>query len=175
MNLSNIKSHLEFATNIAVLLASAVVIAFFATAYFTPQNAQHRQIRPQKEQVLPAIAGINYNGSPRTLLIAMNTHCKFCIASVPFYNRLVEELRKSGKAVHTVGVFPNPKEDVEKYVKEKHLNIETVAGGDLNSLGLINTPTMVFLDNNGKILSSWIGQLTPKGEKNVLDIINSSE
>lgn len=175
MEHSKIKSYIEVATNVAVLLAAVTVVAFFAYSYFAPPPSPVRlQTGLQKGQVLPQIEGLDYSKSPQTLLIAMNTKCKFCTSSVPFYNQLVEKQKQSGKEVRIVAAFSNAPDEVQQYVAEKQFAVETLAAADLAKLGLVNTPTVVLVDNKGRILNFWMGQLPAEGEKHLLDTMNLS-
>src|SRR5437879_1542573 len=100
-------------------------------------------------------------------MIMMSTKCKFCIASLPFYKRMMEEQNEKDGLVHFVAAFPNSSEEVIQFVTENQFPIETVAGLKFDDVGLQYTPTLVLIDNRGKVLNAWVGQLTPEGEKNV--------
>jgi len=47
----------------------------------------------------------HYHKSGKTLLVDLSTTCRFCDESLPFYRKLVETNRRSGKNVNIVAVF----------------------------------------------------------------------
>lgn len=180
MSQSRVKNLLEVGTNVAVLLAAMTVIAFFAVGYFNPKKVQPKKEIPQPSQtklqagqVFPRVGGIDYNEAPRTLIIMMSTKCRFCVASLPFYERMMDEKNYGKESIHIVAAFPNSPDEVKEFVVEKQFSVETVAGLDLAEVGLLFTPTLILVDKSGKILKSWAGQLTPDGEKNVFEALNT--
>src|SRR5437667_4945253 len=151
MNQSKIRTVLEVGTNVAVLLAAMTVVTFFAVSFFGGKNAQAQKGNPklpqsklQAGQVLPRFSGIDYNASPRTLMTMMSTKCKFCIASLPFYKRMMEEQNEKDGLVHFVAAFPNSSEEVIQFVTENQFPIETVAGLMFDDVGLQYTTTLVL-------------------------------
>lgn len=84
MEKSKLRSYLEVATNVAVLLAATAVLASLAAIYFKP--ASRPQLRPgiQKGEALADLPGVNFGDSDRSLLIAMSTACVYCGESTPF-------------------------------------------------------------------------------------------
>src|SRR5260370_42327961 len=106
MNYARLRTYLEVATNVAVLLVAVVLLSFFVINRFSQPKA-NRVVGDglQKGQQVPSVAGIDYRSSPYTLLIAMNTQRGHCTASVPFFNKLAE---LQGKVpIQIVPAFPN--------------------------------------------------------------------
>lgn len=181
MKTAKIRNFLEAGTNIAVLLAAITVVGFFAKSYFAPQNSQPQQ-NPQPQQTglkvgqnISQNINIDYKSSPRTLMIILDTNCKFCAASVPFYKQLLKEQSKRAEFVNIVGLFPDPSEQVNKFLEENQLPMKTVSNISLSEVGMKYTPSLVLIDNSGKVLNTWVGQLPPEGEKNVIETIGSYE
>lgn len=176
MDSSKIKNVLEVGTNVAVLLAAMTVVAVFGVSLLSGKNAQAKkestkptQSQLQTGQILPQLNGIDYTAAPRTLMIMMSTKCKFCLASVPFYRQISEMGETKGGSLHVVAAFPNSSEGVVQFAAENHFPLEAVANLNLDEVGLRYTPTLVLVDKSGTILNTWVGQLTPEGEKNVLE------
>jgi hypothetical protein len=175
MNQSKIRNVLEVVTNIAVLLAATTVITVVAVNLFIGKNAVARkrngnmtQSGLQPGQILPRLSGIDYNAAPKTLVIMMSTKCKFCLASLPFYSQIGDRENAMNGVLHIVAAFPNSSEEVNRFAAENFFPIETVAGLNLEEVGLRYTPTLVLVDNGGTILDTWVGQLTQEGEQSVL-------
>jgi hypothetical protein len=179
---SRIRNYLEVATNAAVLLVAVLILSAFALSYFSGRNSGRtatdgpsRTVTEglQRGQQIPSIGGIDYSSSPRTLLIAMNTQCGHCTASIPFYNQLAE-LKWNGKPpLHIVTAFPNPSENVRQYLEQHQLKLESRNSVDLGQLKIPGTPTMILVDANGHIVDFWVGELSPETQKKVVQSLTS--
>jgi hypothetical protein len=172
MDEARLKSRLEVATNVAVLLVAAVVLATFARAYFGSQPMPQLQAGFERGQTFAQVPGVGYDNSPQTLLIAMSTRCHFCAESLPFYKRLAEAQRASGRATRVVAVFPNQDSEVRQYVRENNLDLEAIAGVDLGALNISGTPTAILIDGGGKIRDFWVGKLPQDKEQQIIKAVS---
>jgi thioredoxin-related protein len=168
-----IKTYLEIATNIAVLLAAVTVLSLFAWNYYQGRQIA-AQLQPglQKGMTLDSLPGLSYSNSPRTLLIAMNTQCSYCAASVSFYNQLAA-VQKANSNTHVVALFPDSAAAVRTYVEQKQLSLETMGEIDLSKIRVAGTPTMILIDSTGKILDFWVGQLSADAEHRVIQSLST--
>lgn len=173
-----IKNNLEIASSVMILLIGAIVIGVVIWNLFFPRQMStftKPTTRPEltKGQTLANIPGIDFKKSPKTLLVAMNTTCVHCQESVPFVNDLAKTSGSgtqevSAAGVQIVGVFPNSANDVREFAEQRHLQIQTIAGVPLNGLTVTATPTMILVDNSGKVLDFWIGTIPEKMQPEVL-------
>ena len=169
--MKKLKDILDVTTNVVVVVFAVVAIGVLVKNYFAPQRAETRA-GVQKGSTFPEIMGADYKQSPRTLILALNVDCRYCTRSVPFYNRLAEARRENAGQFNIVAAFINKEGDrVRSYAEEKQLSVQTVAGVDLDKLGIHTTPTLVLLDGAGKVLDSWRGALQPDGEREVFDAL----
>lgn len=167
-----IKSYLEVSTNIAVLFVAIVALVFALNYYRAARSITQLQSGLHKEITLSPLTGVNYGDARQTLLIAMNTRCKYCIESVPFYNQLADLQRNNTKAISVIAIFPNADDEVRQYVKQWRLAVPTIAAVDFQKLNLAGTPTMILVSNQGRILDFWIGKLSAEDEQQVIQRIN---
>lgn len=158
---------LDVTTNIVVVLFAVVAIGVLVKHYFAPQSARPT-VDVTKGSVLPAIAGVDYKQSPRTLILALNVDCRYCTRSVPFYNSLAEAWQQNAGHINILAAFINKDAAlVKSYAEEKQLSVPAIAGVDLDKLGVHMTPTLILVDNSGKVLESWRGELQQDGEREV--------
>jgi hypothetical protein len=162
-----VKSYLEAATNVSVLLVALLVLYVCWASYFTGQS-QHVQSEGIKTgKILARIPEHEYSSSPQTLVIALNPQCSFCNESLPFYNRLVKSHNSTDIAPHIIGVSQAPLSEVKQYLQQNHLDIDVAAGVNLSSLNVTATPTMILVNSKGTILNFWVGKLSISGEQEV--------
>lgn len=162
-----LKSILDVATNIVVILFAVVAIGVLVKNYFAPQGVK-TSVVITKGSIFPEIAGVDYRQTPRTLILALNVHCRYCTRSVPFYNSLAVARQENAHQVNIIAAFINKDPAlVNSYVDEKQLSVQAIAGVDLDKLGVHSTPTLILVDSAGKVLDTWSGELQPDAEREV--------
>lgn len=172
-NQQKIKSHLESATNFAVLLVSVVVLLTCARIYLTPDSTPQLQKGLQKGNILPSLPVYSYGDSSRTLIIALNTDCGYCSQSIPFYKKL---LSSNSKTTRIVAVFINPADKVKQYLRQQQFDINTFPPGtNFNEINVTATPTLILVDDKGAILNFWVGKLSEDDEGQVIRLIGNTE
>jgi hypothetical protein len=165
-----LKSILDLTTNIVVVLFAVVAIGVLVKNYFAPHSPNTTVVK--KGSVFPQIDGVDYKKAPRTLILALNVDCRYCTRSVPFYNSLAEARHENPGQFNIVAAFINNDAVlVRSYAEEKQLSVQTIAGVDLDKLGVHLTPTIILVDNAGKVLDSWRGALQPDGEREVFSTL----
>jgi thioredoxin-related protein len=172
MDQAKLKHHLEIATNIAVLSVAIVVLGTFVWKYFTPKSQIQLQAGLQKGTTFAQLPGVDYSNAPKTLLIALSSKCDHCSESLPFYKQVTDKQSENINASHIVAIFPDTQSEVEQFTRQKDLNLDTVAGVDFQALNLIATPTVLLVDNSGKIIDFWIGKLSKDAEQEIIRAIS---
>lgn len=174
MSQAKLKSYLEVATNVAVLLVALAVLGVFASNYFSRRSTPQLHAGIQKGQVFAQVSGINYSTSSQTLLIAMSTRCHYCAESIPFYKQLAEAQRTNGRPTRIVAVFPNTEEEVRQYTQQNKLALDTISGVNLETLKISGTPTAVLIDSDGKVSDFWVGKQPPEVEQQILKAVTGA-
>lgn len=166
MNLSRIKHVLEVTTNIAVLVATIMLVAVFVRSYFPPEPTKRvaaaGKLAP--DTAIGEVKDLELADTPRTLLMVLSTECKYCIQSTPFYKTLSGMRESLAGRTRIVAIFPQDDQDVKAFLQEHHLEIDFRASVDFEKLGVSATPTLILLDSRRNILNSWLGSLS-KGEQ----------
>lgn len=171
MKPATLKGYLEIATNIAVLLVALVILIVFARNYFT-KSGTSLQPGLVRGQAFSQLSKLNYRDAPQTLLIAADIRCQYCAESVPFYMALVQAQQQNKDATNIVMIFPNSEDEVNQYVQQRHLGIDTVTGIDFRGYGLVSTPTIILVDRSGKVIDFWIGKLPEDVEQQITKIVS---
>ncbi|MCA1565231.1 MAG: thioredoxin fold domain-containing protein [Acidobacteria bacterium] len=174
MNKTQAKEHLEVLTNLAVLLAAVSILAVLTLNYFGGRKPVPQIVEGlQKGQQFPAIPGVDYRGSASTLLVAMSTECGYCTQSIPFYNQLAD-MKNTGKiSLRTVALFPNLDDEVQQYTRQHQLKTDHKSSVDFGQLKLAGTPTMILVDQNGRVINFWVGALKPDAQRQFLNSLET--
>jgi hypothetical protein len=141
---------------------------------YTPAQTPKRQTRGNEEedglvgQILAPLPGYSWSSYRKTLVIAIRRGCPYCDASMPFYRRLGEQEKISVLRAHLLVVMPNDAASGSSFLSKDNLEVQGIFSQDLDALDVSGTPTLLLLDSSGRIERAWIGQLPPRGEKEVM-------
>jgi hypothetical protein len=87
---------------------------------------------------------------------------------MPFYRRLSEQEKNSALRAHLLVVMPNNASSGGSFLEKENLEVQAIFGQELQALNVSGTPTVLLLDSSGRVEQTWVGQLTPRMEKDVL-------
>jgi hypothetical protein len=119
---------------------------------------------PVLGDALPAIDGVDLAASPHTLILAVQSSCRFCSESMPFYGRLAASRPAS---VRLVAVAPDEPAAARAYLASHAFAPDAIAHADLPSLHVGGTPTLILTGPSGVVERVWVGRQTPDGEKDI--------
>jgi thiol-disulfide isomerase/thioredoxin len=164
-------SRLDKVANIALILACALFIGHLARNYFTSQGADPNlqpDIKIGEVVSLPGSDTAEIRSAPVTLVMALSTHCSFCQASTPFYQKLSAIKNTSPVNVRLATVMPESKEEAEAYLKKYGVAADIVLSAPISKIGAKGTPTLLLLDRENRLVRSWVGQLNNSQESEIV-------
>ena len=169
------KSTLDTVANIAIIVTCAVALALMVNRYFFNKPAPPPGAPPQAEvgeqfdqlrQVVPA-------GSQKALVVAVSPTCHFCNDSMPFYKRLIDERNQKGSAVKIIAAVPADAAKAEEAQKFAAAGAQPdgMVTVDFGAIKVPGTPTILLVDNQGKVLNVWVGKQESGGEDEILEVL----
>jgi hypothetical protein len=162
-----VKTKLEGIANVAVILVAlavgCVVLGRYVAAYRAPRPVG-------TGDRLAQIPGLDWKQHRHTLVLVLNTGCHFCQESIPFYQKLAQAQDPDANGVQLLAVFPNQADAVRQFTAHEGLSIRTVPEVPLQNLGVNATPTLILVNNEGRVERSWVGILTPRQENDLLKL-----
>ena len=171
MMTTSIKTKLEVAANVTVILMALAVGCAVLTRYFASSRAPQAVATDDHLAKLP---GLDWSQHRRTLLLVLNAGCHFCKDSVPFYRKLAQMQRLDEDALEIVAVFPNEAAIVRQFNAQEGLTMRSVPEVPLEKLRVNATPTLLLVNKEGRVERAWIGILTPVQERDVLKLASGS-
>jgi len=165
------KTKLEAIANVMVILMALAVGSVVLTRYETTFRAP-RSVATGDH--LPKLSGLDWSSHRRTLLLVLNTGCRYCQESVPFYQKLAQTQRPDGAALEIVAVFPNEAQMVRQFTAREGLTIRSVPGVLLEDLRVNATPTLLLVNTEGRVERLWVGILTSRQEIDLLKLESGS-
>jgi|SRR5579863_175564 len=161
---------LEIASYVAVLCSCALLAYVLLTQYvFNPGAvANAPQARQPTLGRTIALANVNWAGSDRSIVLAISSHCGYCMRSTSFYHRLSEERNSRHAKTRLVAVMAEGQSSASSFLDQNHVSVDQVATAPLSAVGVDATPTLLLVDGHGKVLREWVGLLDASGEKQVI-------
>lgn len=164
--LKNFSRKLEISANI-LIIAVALLFGYVLIHKVFFNNSQAKT--PSFALTAGAkitLQDVDFQANGKTLVLALQKGCTYCSASMPFYKTLVEKAPEKG--VTLVAVLPDSHEDAVGYLTEHGVILPEIRQAELDSVNVRGTPTLILIDQNGEVLHSWVGKLSPEREAEVI-------
>jgi thioredoxin-related protein len=164
------KSKLDTAANVAIILVCIIAAAILIRNNFFPPTPPPPPGAAAKGDTLAALREVIPPGADRTLVVALSPTCHFCNESMPFYKTLVDQRNQSKSPVKVVAAVPmaEAREPEQKNLADHGVQPDAVVPVDFAKIKVPGTPTVLLVDNQGKVLDVWVGKLTDSRQKQVL-------
>jgi len=164
------KSNWSKASDIVFISSCIVVVTVLVLKYTRSQGV----VDPNKPLAKEGIAltnkiPIETLGLPvaqKTALVVIVADCICCLRSVTFYARLMEVSRAARGKARVVFACLTSIEKTAPFFKQHGLNPDAVVVLP-QELRVPGTPTLLVIDQNGTVINSWAGQLSPDQELKV--------
>ena len=160
----------------AGILLAAVVLGFFLGRATLPNPAPGRVgatnpiSRPSPTNPIGqrlALPGVDWEKNRRTLVLALQTGCRFCSESGPFYERLAEQRARFGET-RFIAVLPQTPDESRSFLSQLGVRVDDIMQGSLANIGVRGTPTLLLVNSGGIVTEAWPGKLGPQAEQAVL-------
>lgn len=164
------KSKLDTVANIAIIVVCIIASVVLVRNYFFAPKPPGAPPAAEKGEKLPAVQAVLPAGTQSALVLAVSPTCHFCTESIPFYKRLVDERNQKGSPVKVVVAVPAPeaKDQEAKMFADAGVQPDAVVPVSFPDIKVSGTPTILHVDNQGKVLGVWVGKQDEGGEKKIL-------
>lgn len=164
------KHKVEVAANVVVILLAAVIGSVFLVDRFASHGPDPNEVKAGDQ--LPGLDAYKWNAHDRTLVLALRSGCHFCEASMPFYRKLAQLEQSNQIGAHLIAVFPDGPAIVRQVVETQQLTIEVLPGTELGQMKVQATPTLMLVDEQGRVSKVWMGELPAAEEADVIAAIS---
>ncbi len=164
------KNKVEVAANVVVILLAVVIgSVFLKDRFFTP-GLDPNEVKAGDQ--LPGLDAYKWKAHERTLVLALRNGCHFCEASMPFYHKLAQLEQSNQIGVHLVALFPDDPAVVRQVLQTQQLTLEVLPLFELGQVKVQATPTLMLVDEQGRVSKVWMGQLPAAEEAEVIAAIS---
>jgi thioredoxin-related protein len=167
------KSTLDTIANIAIIVVCVIAAVVLVRNQFFPPRPPGAPPQVEKGERFDQLKAIVPAGSDRALVVVVSPTCHFCDDSMPFYKKLIDERNQKGSAVKVIAAVPNEQAKAEESQKfaTAGANPDGMVHVDFSAIKVPGTPTLLLVDNNGKVLDVWVGKLEADREKEVIEVL----
>jgi hypothetical protein len=165
----------ETFANIAAGVLCLVVTYAVADRYILPKSSGVAPTNGYRAgdslTVTPEEVGLAQ--SRLSAVVVVSTSCHFCAESAEFYRQLTD-LQKTYPAdkFQTVFLGISGAEDAQAFVAAHKLQTRAARATPADVRPRIpGTPTLLLVESNGRVASSWVGKLSAADEKIVLSTV----
>ncbi|MFL6196252.1 MAG: TlpA family protein disulfide reductase [Thermoanaerobaculia bacterium] len=164
------KSSLDTLANIAIILVCAIAAVVLVRQHFFPPRPPGSAPQVEKGEQFDQLKTVLPAGTNRALVVAVQPGCHYCNDSMPFYKRLIDERNSKSSPVKFIAAVPSDEAKAEENQKFAAAGTQPdhMVKLDFASVKVPGTPTILLVDNNGKVLDFWVGKLDSDREKEVL-------
>jgi hypothetical protein len=161
-------------TTIGIVVVVGLVIEQRWTQYRAAANSRAvvEENTYQPGELIQDTPQLALKESSRTLLIGTASTCRFCTSSMPFYNKLQQAARSHG--VKIIAYTAEDRDTNRRYLDAHGVVPDALVGALENRLLLYSTPSIVLVDRGGAVLESWLGQLKPAQEDELLRLLKEN-
>jgi len=168
---SKSRSTLDTVANVAIIIVCAIA-AFILVRnnFFNKPQAGQRPPGVEVGEKLDALRQVVPAGTDRALVVAVAPGCHFCTDSMPFYKRLLDERNQKASKTKVIAAVPNEgaKAEEQQKLTSAGVNPDALVAVDFQNIKVPGTPTIMLVDNQGKVLDVWVGKQDSSGEKEIL-------
>lgn len=167
------KSSLDTIANIAIILVCAIAAFVLIRNQFFPPRPPGAPEEAKKGEQFAQIKDVLPAGTSKALVVAVQPGCHFCNDSMPFYKRLLDERNQKNSPVKFIAAVPAEEAKAEETQKFAAVGAQPdhMVKIDFSSIKVPGTPTLLLVDNQGKVLDVWVGKLDSDKEKEVLEVL----
>jgi hypothetical protein len=161
-------------TAAATMVVSFLLLAGVTTRSFVlsrrPDPATVPLVKIGEAVKLPGVS----HGAKLTFVIVLSSQCEYCLHDLPLYRRLSAARSSSGGMLHLVAALPEKTATASAFLSSSGVNTDNVLSMAPRELGVQMVPTLLLLDENGKLKRYWVGEMNQEREREVLAVLTES-
>lgn len=162
-------------TAAATMVVSFLLLAGVTTSSFLlsrrPDPATVPLVKIGQGVKLP---GVSPSAARLTFVIVLSSQCEYCLHDLPLYRRLSAARSSSGGILHLIAVLPEKTTTAKAFLDSSGVSTDKVLSMAPREVGAQMVPTLLLLDENGKLKRYWVGEMNQEREREVLAVLTAS-
>jgi len=162
-------------TAAATMVVSFLLLAGVTTRSFVlsrrPDPATVPLLKIGQAVKLP---GVSSGAARLTLVIVLSSQCTYCLHDLPLYRRLSVARSSSGGMLHLIAVLPEKTATATAFLDSSGVGTDNVLSMAPREVGVQMVPTVLLLDDKGRLERYWVGEMNQEREREVLAVLTES-
>ncbi len=160
---AHVTSKLESASNVAVTIAAMALVAVLARREWpNPQPGSAASLQGATLN----LASLTTAPAKRNLIMFVSETCPFCEKEMPFYRSLRGKLPIDASLI---AVFPMNQRAPTRFLAMHSVKVDHVVSSDsLIGIGVTRTPTLLLVDDHGRVKRAWVGAQSDAEHRDIL-------
>jgi len=161
-------------TAAAAMVVSFLLLAGTATRSFVlsrrPDPSTVPLVKIGQAVKLP---GVSPSAARLTFVIVLSSQCEYCLHDLPLYRRLSAARSSSGGMLHLVAVLPEKESTAAAFLRSSGVATDNLLSLAPVEVGVQMVPTLLLLDENGRLKRYWVGEMSQEREREVLALLTA--
>lgn len=165
---------LERVTYVALIAVSCISAwVLIKNQALTHGASRDSAVSPLRGETI-ALKDVIWERAPQTVVVVLSTRCHWCKESVPLYQK-VSTLHKATKAAfQLIAVSADTEEELSRFLSANLIEVDKIIPAVEARLGIRATPTVLLVNRQGRVVSSWQGAMRSSDESAFLEILRKS-
>lgn len=165
---------LERATYVALIAVSCLSAwVLIRNQLLTPRASRDSAVSPLRGETI-TLGDVIWERAPHTVVLVLSAHCHWCKESVPLYQK-VSTLHKATKAAFQLfAVSTDTGDELSRFLSTNLIEVDGIIPAEAASLGIRATPSVLLVNRQGRVVSSWQGAMRSSDESAFLEILRKS-
>lgn len=158
---------LDTIVNVAILVTCVATVTVIVERYRTGSAAASPSTPDSMiGKSAPTLEGVDYRRQPSTVLLFVNSSCRFCTQSMPLYQTLAKD-KKNKPGLKLVAVSAESVDVTRAYLNAHDVSVDDI----VVHASSIPTPTLLLVDQAGIIQQNWVGWQDDTASRDLLQKI----
>jgi len=161
---------IDILANIIIIAVALLLGAILVKRHLLADpTGNPNRARMQQEITVGAklsLPDVDWATNGKTVLLVLQSGCRFCSESALFYRRLAQELFGQ-RSPRLIAILPQSVNESKKYLNDLGVSIDEIRQASLKLLGVSGTPMLILVNNAGAVTDLWFGKLTASQEAEV--------
>jgi len=165
---------LERATYVALIAVSCISAWVLIKNQFPiPRASRASTVSPLRGETI-TLKDVVWEQAPQSVVIVLSAHCHWCRESVPLYQKLSTLHKATKAAFQLIAISADAGDELSRFLAANLIEVDRIIPADVARLGIQATPTVLLVNRQGRVESSWRGAMRSSDESAFLKTLRKS-
>ena len=163
---------IEVFANVAIIIVALVLGIVLVKKFVLTDSSQNKPKETVSVGSKINFEKVDWAKNGNTMLLVLSKDCRFCTESIPFYQKISQEIYQNNK-IKLITIFPQDTSTAKDYLQANTISVNETFQANPSTIGVGGTPTILLINDKGEVTNAWFGKLYEEEEKKVFERIRS--